>query len=558
MNFKVNIFKSHRTPEEKRIIRKERFLLILSGLLLGISFPPFPFPFQLFMFVALLPYFYVISNRETLSGINRATYLMAFVFCLITIYWVGSWQPEADTFLIIGGSVLLFFNPIVFLIPSSIYYFARKSFSPSVALYLFPFFWVTYEYAYTLTDASFPWLTLGQGLSHFLAFIQIADMIGAYGLSLLVLFINIFFYRLFNIYKKTGKISVTFSLFILASFFLIIAYGLNKLSTYEISDQNVKIGVIQPDINPWRKWDVTSLDKLLNIYLELSSETVQDSVNLIIWPETSLPVYLTGGGYAKQLNEIYQFIRNNKVYLLTGMPDIRFFDADEFTDDAKFNEQENFYYATYNSIMLFSPYDYKIEKYGKIKLVPLGERVPFADDLPFLKDLIKWGVGISGWNVGKDTILFSLPSVSGADTLNKDTLKINGLVCYESVYPDFVAEFVKRGADMIVVVTNDSWYGNSSGPYQHKEASVLRAIENRRSVIRSANGGISCYINPLGETIVETEMFERTKFTALVPVQKEKTFYTSYPLIIPVISSVISIWICGIFILKKIKNKFNL
>ncbi len=150
------------TPEEKKRRNKDRILLILSGILLGISFPPFPFPFQIFMLVGLIPYFYVIERKETLGDLNRATYLTAFVFGLITIYWVGSWQKEADPFLMISGGLLLFVNPVFFLIPSTLLYFSRKIFKSNISIYFFPLFWVTYEYAYMLTDLSFPWLTLRQ------------------------------------------------------------------------------------------------------------------------------------------------------------------------------------------------------------------------------------------------------------------------------------------------------------------------------------------------------------------------------------------------------------
>jgi len=153
------------TPQQRRQRKNDRLLLISSGILLGISFPPFPFPFQLFMFAALVPYFYVIDRREKLIDINRATYLTAFVFCLITIYWVGSWQAATDPFLLISGVLLVFFNPVFFLIPSTLFFFARSLFNKKWALFFFPLFWITYEYAYMITDASFSWLTLGSGLS---------------------------------------------------------------------------------------------------------------------------------------------------------------------------------------------------------------------------------------------------------------------------------------------------------------------------------------------------------------------------------------------------------
>jgi apolipoprotein N-acyltransferase len=202
--------------------------------------------------------------------------------------------------------------------------------------------------------------------------------------------------------------------------------------------------------------------------------------------------------------------------------------------------------------MMMKPGTRELQRYGKMKLVPLGERVPFVDQLGFLGDVFKWGVGISGWNVGKDTTVFKT-SLNG-----KDTLKVGGLVCYESVFPVFVSYFVQRGAEMIAVVTNDSWYGKSSGPYQHKEFAILRAVENRRSVVRCANGGVSCIINALGEIETETELFTQTVLVGSVPLQDEETFYTNNPSIVPVLCSVFSFWIFGMNILLWMKKKFKM
>jgi len=223
--------------------------------------------------------------------------------------------------------------------------------------------------------------------------------------------------------------------------------------------------------------------------------------------------------------------------------------------DAKYNENLNFYYATYNSILLFSPNNYEVQRYGKMKLVPFGERTPFVDQLPFLGNLIKWSVGLSGWNVGKDTINFTLKFKNENNNLSE--VSVNGLVCYESIFPNLVSSFSQRNSELIAVVTNDSWYGNTSGPYQHKEISVLRAIENRKYVVRAANGGISCIINPLGKTLTQTKMYTRDFIVGDVSLENQKTFYAQYPLIFPIISVIILISIVIMYIGNQIKIKFN-
>ena len=544
-----------KTEEEKKKLKNERILLIISGILLGISFPPFPFPAMLLLFLGFIPYLYVLERRNTLSEINRATYLMTFVLTLITVYWVGSWQSEADPFLLMGGGALLFALPGVMLIPSTLYYFSTKIFKKKIGIWLFPVFWVTAEYLLTLTDLKFPWVVIGNGLAKFTTIIQAADIIGVFGLSLAVLYINIFFYKSFVAYKERNKKYITYSAVAILLFTSLIIYGVIKISSFKISERKVKVGIIQPEINPWKKWELGTVQELINSYFELSQIAVDQDAKIIIWPETALPVYIMSGKYQAELDSIYKFSEKNNISLLTGMPHIKFYyDSTNIPIDAKFNETANHYYATYNSILLLEPGSTKYQQYGKMNLVPLGEHVPFSDQFKFLAKVFKWGVGLGGWNVGKDTTVFKA-HIYNSD--NHNEVNIGGIVCYESIFPLFVTNFARKGADFIAVVTNDSWYGNSSGPYQHKEFAALRAVENRRAVVRCANGGVSCIIDPLGETIAETEMFTRTVLVGEVPLQQETTFYTEHPAIITTTVSAISLWIFGLNILLLIKLKFK-
>lgn len=544
------------TPEERMLRRRQRLQGLLCGLLMGLSFPPVPFPFTLLIFTGLIPFLSVLEKKEKLIDINRFTYLTFFVFNIITIYWVGSWTSEADPFLMIGGFLLLFINTALFLIPSTLFYFARKTFGRLTALMLLPFFWVSYEYFYMITDASFPWLTLGNGMTYFLHFIQIADIIGALGLTLVAVYINIFFYlayRYFNDNKKYSYFSMGTALLL---FLIPVIYSTYRLDTFKISKDTIRVGLIQPNLDPWDKWSGTGGRELIKGYLDMSRKAAGQGAKVIFWPETALPFYLRDGSHREAIDSIFNFIQKNDVYLITGMPDFTYFPKkSEAPPDAKYSKVNEMYYATYNSVLVFSPYSYHIERYGKQKLVPFGERVPFVDALPFLGDFLKWNVGLSGWNVGRDTLVFNLIEKHEGAKPAADTVKVNSLVCFESVYPAFVAAFAQRGAQLISVVTNDSWYGNSSGPYQHKEISVLRAIENRRTVVRAANGGISTIIDPLGKTVTESKMFTKTVITGDAPLETELTFYSKHPLIIPYISSAVSVLMIIIFFVLKIFRK---
>ncbi|HSW55456.1 MAG TPA: apolipoprotein N-acyltransferase [Ignavibacteriaceae bacterium] len=541
------------TPEERKERRKEWLLLIVSGIILGISFPPFPFPFTLLIFIGLIPYFIVLKKRTTLASISKATFLFSFFFSVTSIYWVGSWSADADPYLMLAGAALLLAYPCVMLIPSTLFYLARKVFPRFDALWLFPLFWVTLEYLLSLTDLRFPWLLLGHGLAKFNLFIQGADIIGTNGLSLVVAYINVLIYKSFFEKKENEKIKLQPVLIAAVIFLCLLIYGVYKVSSFSISERNVTVGIVQPDLNPWDKWETGNLGQLTNQYLDLSQQCVDEGAEVILWPETALPVYAFGGTHAVVENAIFNFLDRNKVSLLTGMPDIIYhYDLNNLPEDAKYSKQGDYYYRTYNAVIGLNPGTREIQRYGKMKLVPLGEKVPFSDQLTFLGDIFKWGVGITGWNIGKDTTVFKIYN----DGI--DTIKVGGLVCYESVDPVFVTAFVQKGAEMITVVTNDSWYGKSSGPYQHKDFAMLRAVENRRSVVRCANGGVSCIINAKGEILAETELYTRTTLVGEVPLQTEKTFYSENPLIVPVLTSVFSFWIFGMNILIWLKKKFKM
>ncbi len=543
-----NLFKSYKTPDQKKENRKELWLGVISGILLGISFPPIPLPY--FLFVGLIPYLIVIEKRKTLAEVNRFTYFTIFFFNLITLYWVGSWTKDADPFLMLSGSILMFFNPIVFLIPSSLYFITRKYVNKNLALFLLPFFWLFFEYIYSVSDFKFPWLSLSNGLPYFTNYIQIADIIGSYGLTAFIVYANIFGYLTWKSVANKKKLNVIYPIFFVLVILLPIIYGSIQLTGEEESTNKIKVGIVQPNLNPNKKWEVGNLDVQVDLYKNLSEQAIDKGAEIVIWPETALPVYLLSSSKL-QARRIQNFVDSTNVPILTGMPHANFYyNSNEAPIDAKPLKNSKQFYTSYNSILFFEP-NQKVEQYGKIKLVPFGEKVPLIDIFPVLGKWIKWNVGISSWNTGTDTLVFSWQK-----ELNND-VNIGGIICIESIYPDFVSAFVERGANFIAVVTNDSWYGNSSGPYQHKEISVLRAIENRRTVVRAANGGISCIIDKYGKTISDTKMFTQDVLVGDVELNKEKTIFTKLPLLFPIISIIIIVFVILISIVNKFRGILN-
>jgi len=538
--------KVYKTPLEKKQDRKELLYGLLSGVLLGASFPPSPFPY--FIFIALSFYLAVITKNKTLGQINRFTYFTVLIFNIITLYWVGSWKQDANTFLMISGFILIFFNPLVFLIPSTLYYLVKKYIYKNIALFLLPWFWLFYEYIYSISDFKFPWLSLSNALPKFTEYIQVADIIGSYGLTVLIVYANVFAYLAIKNFKRRNKIGIAYSVMFVIIIIAPIFYGLSKVNDTAIqTNPKIKVGLIQPNLNPNKKWEAGNLDEQIKMYLELSKRAIEEGAEIVIWPETALPVYLMTDRYKNQYQKLQLFVDTSNIPILTGMPHIKYYENENSAPNgAKSIKGSSKLYTSYNSILYFAPHK-KVKQYGKIKLVPFGEKVPLVDVFPILGKWIKWNVGISSWNTGNEKVIFDFQKKS-------ISAKIGGVICIESIYPAFVASFVEKGAELIAVVTNDSWYGNSSGPYQHKEISVLRAVENRRTLVRAANGGISCIISPIGKTLSETNMFTKGILVGDVLLNKNLTFFTLHPLLFPYLAigiSLIVILISGILKFKK-------
>lgn len=527
-------------PEEKKNRRRENLYCAISGILAGVSFPPFNFPYL--MLIAFIPYIIVLEKRNGLNNINKATYIFGFFFTLVSLYWVGSWTKETDPFLMISGVSLIFFNPVTFMIPATLYSVTKKYIPRIQALYFLPVFWVFYEYVYSATDLRFPWLVLGHGIAKAKVLIQAADIIGASGLTALILIVNILIYG-FVIKKIKNHLIILITVLTIW-----IVYGFIRLNQDFTPVGSFKAGIVQPNFNPWNKWDGGSFTDQLDVFLEMSKQTLSGSADVVIWPESALPGYLLAGAYDEEVSRIRNFIDSNKVFLLTGMPDATFyFNEKEAPPEAK-TTQSGYKYTSYNSILGFSPGVAEVQKYRKVKLVPFGELVPFSEHLSFLDYIFKWNVGISSWNIGQDQNIITFRS-------GNKSIKVGAVNCIESIYQDFVAGFVQNGAEVLVVVTNDSWYGYSPGPFQHKDIATLRAVENRRNFIRCANGGISTIIDEYGNSHKELPLFTRGIINGEVKLIDYKTFYSQYPLLLQYLSVLIVLLITVYSIFLKLKTR---
>ncbi len=527
----MNIFKRiPKTPDEKARLKSDRYLLIIAGVLMGFAYPPVPFPITAFF--ALVPLFIVLERREKLIDLNRAAYMFGFVTGVVSLYWVGAYTVAKDPFLMIGGGLMLFANPIFFLIPTTLYYgVVRSGFvKKEHAIWTIPLFWAAYEYFYMNIDVNFPWITISNALANFQTYYKFSDVVGALGMTIIVIWVNIAIYKLWQA-RQTGRKTDRMALRYLNVLVLIpLFYGIITTDDKPV-EETLKVGLIQPNLDPYEKWSGGPLEQLLDKYLSMTDKAVKEGAKLVIWPETALPVYLLSGQFQAEVERIHKYADSNKVSIATGIPHMKIYQpGDKLPYDVKKFPDTDIYYGTYNSVILFEPGNPIVQQYGKQKLVPFGEHTPYVSKIPFLGDLLKWGVGISSWNVGQETYVFTIKAQTSKGMRE---VKFAGLVCFESVFPYYAAEFTNKGAEFFAVVTNDSWYGNTSGPYQHKEFSNLRAIENQRAVVRAANGGISCLIDHTGRTLKTTKMYEEAVLTVDVPLHKRDTIFLRTASVLP-------------------------
>ena len=508
-------------------------LAVTSGLFLGFAFPPSPF--YTLAYVGLVPLMVLMSRIERWGEMLRYTYLAMFVFHLVTVYWIGGFTHMRDEYLMLSGVGVLFFHPLFFWIPLSGAFFVRRRLGERAYLLTFPVLWVGFEYFHSLGDFSFPWLTLGNSQAYDLYRIQILELTSVYGLSMIVVVFNVLAYVLVkNLASRTWTVR-SWPAFRLISILILIyvlpfVYGAVRLQEIDAfkGKTALRIGVVQPNIDPFEKWGEGAssawdayMKQLALLYTETQKLSV-DSLDLVVWPETAVPFYVLMPQNIPYYNQLKHEVDLTGTPLFTGLPDGAYADSAHASPTAQYVPAIGQYFEGFNSATLFTPYVGNGPVYHKVKLVPFAERIPYAQYFTFLIKPLKWSVGISGWGKGTDQIVYDLK------TRNGDSTKFSGMICYELIFPDYVREFVRKGAEFLVVISNDSWWGNTSGAYQLAAYTRLRAVENRRWIVRCANGGISAIIDPAGRMYDKTEMYTAVTFTGGIKTLDDRTFYVRY------------------------------
>ncbi len=516
------------------MITKKRNSILLSiacGISIGLSFPPFYLSYLIFAGYGLLAF--LIYTSENYKQLFTRTYLAFFVLDLVAISWLplSGMRENADRFLILGGVVTIILHSITLQIPVFLFYifYRRASLAAKKNSYLlfllYPFFQVGFEYLTTSQEFSFPWLSAGHAFTNVLVKIQFADITGLFGVSLWAVFTGImFFYLYLALFTDiiSRKKVLPLLIFTLIFFMLPDLYNYSNRCSGKYSENKstdtLRAAIIQPDINPWSKWSSAPKDLMKEYIRQIESLTdTAKRPDIIILPETAMPYYLLYPAYKDRMDELTHFVDSLNIPLLTGFVNLQTYSnpKDIRPDSKRFSDGT--YYDVFNSALLITKN--KLQIYNKIKLVVASERMPYQEKIPFIRNLVNWSVGISAFQTGKDTTVFSVD--------NK--FKFNTAICYESVYPEFFSQFIKRGSQAGVVITNDGWWGKLAGTYQHNRYAVFRAVENRKWILRCGNTGISGSIDPYGNLYSQSEVNEKENLLVNFGTgSPSMTFYTMH------------------------------
>ena len=507
-------------------------LAIASGAMIGFAFPPSPL--YSLGYVGFIPFFLLMGTIRSGWQFLRYSYLMLFVFHVITVYWTAGYTHMKDPWLMASGTAILLAHPLFYWPGMILTWFVRKRLGLLAGLGGFMMFWISSEYLHSITEFAFPWMALGNSQAFDLYRLQLVEYTSTYGLSALLLVFNIVgFLLIANVATGTWSLRSRQSYIAmgaLATLYVVpFLYGMIVIGRYDEAppSEGIKVGVIQPNIDPWEKWGEgysnksVAYEKQLRALVEETEGLVNFKPDLVVWPETAIPFPILSSRNAMRWSALRTRLDSINVPVLTGLPTTVWYDSLSAPKTASRVFDSNVFYENFNSATLLIPGQEVGTIYRKVILVPFGERIPYADALSFLIEPLKWNVGIGMWGIGGDTALFVLP-------VNTARVPFSVMICYESVFPEYVRNFVLRGAEFLVIITNDSWWGNTSGAYQHASYASLRAIENRRWIIRAANGGISGFVDPVGRIHEKTSMYtEATVTTKIIPASVQ-TFYTRH------------------------------
>jgi len=461
-----------------------KVFFILSAILMGISQQPWGLGFLAwFSFIPALSF---LNNQKSIKKIIGYAFLWGFIYHLSFLYWlsgnIGIDNIILKYFTMLLVSSFLALNIITIFI---FYFIFKESFNKSYIIYILPIIVVSIEYLRSFGLYGFTWNSLSYTQTDYLILSQNIEYTGIYGISFWIVLINVMIYDLLKDFSKRK------SYIFLFSFSLPWLTGLIIQNSYIEPKDYIKTKIIQPNISLKEKR--TNLNNSLLRLINLSTISSNDSIDLIVWPESSISNrFLINDNYNDKVSrDMNNFLENEKIKLVAGL-------------------ESNYSNKRFNSSVLFIE-DSIANVYHKQRLVPNVEYTPS------FFDKIGYNMGLSNFSIGEKLSMFNINKIPFAS-----------MICIESIFPNPTRLFVDNGAEFIVYIVNDGWYTKAPEPQQHAKRCVYRAIENRRSVIRCANTGISMIVDPYGNITHQSELNKSDVINANVTISDRKTFYTKY------------------------------
>ena len=525
---------------------KRYILSIIAGIILTLSFPEIG-NMSFLAFFGFIPLLFIekeiFDNNYKSSKLLLHSYITFLIYNIGTTWWIWNASP--------GGAILAFvLNSLIMALTFQLFHFTKKKIGKVEGYVSFVLYWITFEYIHYLWELSWPWLNLGNIFANNVKIIQWYSITGVLGGNFWILILNLIAFTIINnllIHKKQLKeLSNGLILYVIV---LILPITCSLYLYYNSYDEGVDTNVIvsQPNVDPYNEKFTGSIESQLDKICDLVDKKASDATDFVLAPETALPFSF----YEDEVDRIIYFhylIERKSAWknasLLIGASTKRFFKYKKSRASRKLIDGPGFE-EFYNSSMLVDFHD-KPSFVHKSKLVLGVEKVPFSNIFPWMEELSINNGGASG----------TLGIEDYAQVMKSRKMIFAPVVCYESIYGNFIAEQCRKGAQLIFIITNDGWWGNTPGYKQHFAFSRLRAIENRKSLARSANTGMSGFINQRGDIIQKSEYWKESVLSNNLKRNNIKTFYTSNGDFIGRSLSIGSIILFVVSLAKFFKNLF--
>ncbi|MBI3307664.1 MAG: apolipoprotein N-acyltransferase [Candidatus Omnitrophica bacterium] len=478
-------------------MKRPLFLAVLSGILLALSFPKFSLAFLIW--IALVPLLYGLSKASSPSqavGLSLATGLVYFgvsvhwLNYVSTFGWVFVTFMEASALIVFGGSAFQFLK-------NKNYFFQALGIASA---------WMSIEILRTeIPIFGFGWNLLAYSQANYLWVIQSANTVGAYGLGFIIVFVNVCLMQiaqlsLRGIPKRDDKAVILPLVSIAFVFILLFSYGIYHLRRDNTSHGSIRISLIQGNIPQTVKWAAEAKQQILQIYSKLTELASFEEPDLVVWPEAAFPGYFNQDDAAEVISQLAQ--KTDAPFLIGAL---------DLEDEGN----------AYNSAFFIDRKGLVVDRYDKLYLVPFGEYIPLKPIFGWLEPIAQT-LGVSDFRAGKSPKIFKLQN---------GELPFSVLICFEDIFPNLARHLADEGAQFLTVITNDAWFGPTGAPYQHLQASILRAAEQGIPVVRAANTGISAFISSKGQVLDRVhsssgeDSFVTGHKTLPLPITHQNTLY---------------------------------